>query len=108
VLVSDGFRLPLAREHRAVIDADEKCAAVAAASILAKVTRDRVMRGAAAAHPGYGFERHVGYGTPEHLEALRRLGPSPLHRASFAPCSQLSLALELEPALALELELELL
>jgi ribonuclease HII len=95
VLVSDGFRLPLAREHRAVIDADEKCAAVAAASILAKVTRDRVMRGLAATHPGYGFERHVGYGTPEHLEALRRLGPSSLHRASFAPCSQLELELEL-------------
>jgi len=93
VLVSDGFRLPLRREHWALVDADEKCAAVAAASIVAKVTRDRLMHDAARAYPAYGFEHHVGYGTPEHLDALRRYGPSPLHRASFSPCSQLALEL---------------
>jgi ribonuclease HII len=86
-LLSDGFRLPLALAHTAVIDGDEKSAAVAAASIVAKVTRDRVMERLAAAYPGFGFERHVGYGTPEHLLALRRFGPTALHRRSFAPCA---------------------
>jgi ribonuclease HII len=90
-LLSDGFRVPLDRTHAAVIDGDEKSAAIAAASIVAKVTRDRLMEALAGEYPGYGFERHVGYGTPEHLEALRRLGPTWLHRRSFAPCSQLSL-----------------
>jgi ribonuclease HII len=90
-LLADGFRLPLERAHAAVIDGDEKSAAIAAASIVAKVTRDRLMTALAGIHPGYGFDRHVGYGTPEHLEALRRLGPIWLHRRSFAPCSQLSL-----------------
>ena len=60
-------------------------AAISAASILAKVTRDRWMLALDAAHPGYGFAAHKGYPTPEHLEALRRLGPCPAHRRSFAP-----------------------
>ncbi len=95
VLLSDGFRLPgLAREHRRVIGGDRTSAAVAAASIVAKVTRDRAMRQAALRHPGYGFEEHVGYATPTHRAALRRLGPSPIHRRSFAPCSQTALDLE--------------
>lgn len=90
-LVADGFKLPLAREHRNIIDGDEKSAAIAAASIVAKVTRDRMMVRLAERYPVYGFERHVGYGTPEHLEALRLHGPTHLHRRSFAPCSQLTL-----------------
>ncbi len=89
-LLSDGFRLPLARVHRNIIDGDKTSAAIAAASIVAKVTRDRLMVRLAVAYPAFGFERHVGYGTPEHLEALRLHGPTPLHRRSFAPCSQLA------------------
>jgi ribonuclease HII len=93
VLLSDGFRLPLARPHTAVIDGDEKSACVAAASIVAKVTRDRLMARIDASFPAYGFVRHVGYGTPEHLAALRRLGPTVHHRRSFSPCAQLPLDL---------------
>lgn len=70
-------------------DAIEPC--ISAASIIAKEHRDRLMREYAAAHPHYGWERNAGYGTPEHLEALRRHGPSPLHRRSFAPVAQLVL-----------------
>jgi ribonuclease HII len=92
-LLSDGFRLPLERTHRNIIDGDETSAAIAAASIVAKVTRDRLMVRLAATYPAYGFERHVGYGTPEHLLALRLHGPTALHRRSFAPCSQLAFAL---------------
>jgi ribonuclease HII len=88
LLLSDGFRLPmLERPHRRVIGGDRTSAAVAAASIVAKVVRDRAMRAAAERYPGYGFEDHVGYTTPTHRDALRRLGPSPIHRRSFAPCS---------------------
>src|SRR3546814_20215304 len=57
-------------------------------SDLAKVARDREMQRLDADHPGYGFAQHKGYGTPEHLDALRRLGPSAIHRMSFAPCKQ--------------------
>ena len=63
---------------------------IAAASVMAKVTRDRLMVALAKEYPGYGFERHKGYGTPEHLDALRRLGPCPAHRKSFAPVAQRS------------------
>ena len=86
-LIADGFKLPMARAHRNIIDGDEKSAAIAAASIVAKVTRDRLMVRLAERYPVYGFERHVGYGTPEHLAALRVHGPSVLHRRTFAPCS---------------------
>jgi ribonuclease HII len=61
---------------------------VSAASIIAKVTRDAFMRGLDDRYPGYGLAQHKGYGTPEHLAALRRLGPSPVHRRSFAPVLQ--------------------
>lgn len=70
-------------------DAIEPC--ISAASIIAKEHRDRVMREAALAWPHYGWERNAGYGTPEHLEALRRHGVTPLHRRSFAPVAQLQL-----------------
>ncbi len=80
----DGFALPGCRvAHRAVIEGDGTSAAIAAASVLAKVTRDRYMHGAGAEHPGWGFEEHVGYSTPEHREAIGRIGISPLHRRSF-------------------------
>ena len=91
----DGFSLPGCRvPHRAVIEGDGTSAAIAAASVLAKVTRDRYMHGAAGEHPGWGFEEHVGYSTPEHREAIGRIGISPLHRRSFRSVaySQLKLA----------------
>jgi ribonuclease HII len=80
----DGFSLPrCAVPHRAVIQGDGTSAAIAAASVLAKVTRDRYMREAARQHPGWGFEEHVGYSTPEHRQAIEEIGISPLHRRSF-------------------------
>ena len=80
----DGFRLgPRAPVHRAVVDGDTKSAAIAAASIVAKVTRDRVMRRLDALYPRYGFARHVGYITPGHSAAVRAHGPSEQHRRSF-------------------------
>lgn len=80
----DGFRLgPHAPAHHAVVDGDQKSAAVAAASVVAKVTRDRVMRRLDALLPQYGFSSHVGYITPGHSEAVRAHGPSDQHRRSF-------------------------
>jgi len=80
----DGFRLgPSAPEHTAVVDGDEKSAAIAAASIVAKVTRDRLMRRLDALYPAYGFAQHVGYITPGHSAVVRALGPSAVHRLSF-------------------------
>src|SRR5919201_1504817 len=90
VSLVDGFKLgPTAPEHRAVVDGDEKSAAIAAASIVAKVTRDRYMRAADAVYPAYGFSSHVGYITPAHSAIVRRVGPSEIHRRSFqALCYQ--------------------
>jgi len=92
----DGFRLgPAAPPHRAVVDGDTRSAAIAAASIVAKVLRDRVMRRLDALYPRYGFMSHVGYITPAHSEAVRVHGPCDLHRRSFdARCY------ELEPLVA--------
>ena len=93
--LSDGF--PLGKDFpwplRAVVDGDTKSAAIAAASIVAKVTRDRYMRRIDAQYPGWDFASHVGYSTPEHRAAIQRLGVSPLHRMSFqsAAYQQLSL-----------------
>ena len=85
VCLVDGFRLgPLAPPHRAVVDGDTKSAAVAAASIVAKVTRDRVMRRLDALYPRYGFRSHVGYITPAHSDAVREHGPCEQHRLSYA------------------------
>jgi ribonuclease HII len=87
----DGFRLgPTAPEHRAVVDGDEKSAAIAAASIVAKVTRDRLMRRMDALYPNYGFSSHVGYITPGHSAVVRKLGPSRIHRRSFQALCYLS------------------
>jgi ribonuclease HII len=91
----DGFSLrECAVPHRAVIEGDGTSAAIAAASVIAKVTRDRYMHRIAGEHPGWGFEEHVGYSTPEHRAAIERLGISPLHRRSFQSVaySQLELA----------------
>ncbi len=80
----DGFKLgPLAQPHRAVVDGDTKSAAIAAASIVAKVVRDRAMRRIDALYPRYGFASHVGYITPGHSAAVRAHGPCEQHRLSF-------------------------
>jgi ribonuclease HII len=80
----DGFSLPRCTvPHRAVVGGDGISAAIAAASVIAKVTRDRYMHDAATRHPGWGFEEHVGYSTPEHRAAIEEIGISPLHRRSF-------------------------
>jgi len=75
--------------HHAVVDGDALCVSIAAASIIAKVTRDRLMCELDLVYPGYGFARHKGYGTREHLAALKELGPSPCHRRSFRPVAEL-------------------
>ncbi len=82
----DGTRAPLlACPATAVVRGDARSLSVAAASIVAKVTRDRLMADLARAFPGYGWERNAGYGTPEHRRALEALGPTPHHRRSFRP-----------------------
>jgi ribonuclease HII len=84
ICLVDGFRVPdFGIEQRAVIDGDCRSAAVAAASVLAKVTRDRYMHGAGSRHPGWEFETNVGYSTPEHRAAIAAQGISPIHRRSF-------------------------
>jgi ribonuclease HII len=85
VFVDGCDRIASACECRPVIGGDGLVASIAAASIVAKVTRDRLMAQLGLAHPGYGFERHMGYCVPEHIEALGRLGPTIHHRRSFAP-----------------------
>lgn len=84
------FPLP----HEAVVKGDGLSLSIAAASILAKVSRDRIMSGIDAECPAYGFARHQGYGTKEHLEALRTHGPCRHHRRSFQPVAQLTLPLD--------------
>lgn len=83
----DGWRWPA----RAIVGGDGIEPAISAASIIAKEWRDRMMAEAAVQHPAYGWERNKGYGTKEHMAALREHGPSPLHRHSFAPVAQASL-----------------
>jgi ribonuclease HII len=85
----------------AIVDGDATCYAIACASIVAKVARDRLMTRIATRFPGYGWEHNVGYGTPEHLATVRTLGVTPLHRRSFAPvrlCEQEQLGLVFEDA----------
>ena len=84
ICLVDGFRLPRCTvPHRPVVKGDATSGAIAAASVIAKVTRDRYMREVATLHPGWGFEEHVGYSTPEHRQAIEEIGISPLHRRSF-------------------------
>lgn len=85
----DGFRVPgLALPQERIVKGDQRSLSIAAASIIAKVTRDRQMTALDARYPGYGFARHKGYATREHLEAIARLGPCPAHRRSFSPFAQ--------------------
>jgi ribonuclease HII len=72
-------------DQQAIIRGDAKSLTIAAASILAKTARDALMQHLDARHPGYGFAKHKGYGVPEHLAALKKLGPCSLHRTSFGP-----------------------
>ncbi len=94
MVLVDGNALPKWR-HRAtaIVSGDALSRSIAAASIIAKVTRDRMMLDYDAQYPGYGWHQNKGYGTVEHRAALTLLGPTPLHRRSFAPVAQLCLAL---------------
>src|SRR6476620_11621018 len=85
VFVDGRDRIDCGCDCEAVISGDALVLSIAAASIVAKVTRDRLMTRLGAAHPGYGFERHMGYSVPEHFRALNRLGPTVHHRRSFSP-----------------------
>jgi ribonuclease HII len=84
-LLIDAMQLDVLIEQKSLIKGDAKSISIAAASILAKTHRDARMNAWDVIYSGYGLAQHKGYGTPEHLEALRRLGPTPLHRNSFAP-----------------------
>ncbi|WP_108809643.1 ribonuclease HII [Sphingorhabdus sp. Alg231-15] len=91
-ILVDGNRLPQwSFQAQAVIGGDAIHPCISAASILAKEYRDRMMIAAAEKYPEYGWERNKGYGTAEHMAALRKYGPTPLHRKSFAPVAQFSL-----------------
>lgn len=82
----DGLRMAgLAHEHTPIVRGDARCLSIAAASIMAKVARDRLMVALDEVYPGYGFAAHKGYGTPAHRAALSRLGPCAIHRRSYAP-----------------------
>ena len=85
-LLIDALKLPaLALPQKSLVRGDKLCLSIACASIVAKVTRDRLMREMDGHYPGYGFARHKGYGTERHLSSLRELGACPIHRRSFAP-----------------------
>jgi ribonuclease HII len=95
VVLIDGRRVPnFPVPCHCIVKGDRQSLSIAAASVIAKVTRDRYMMEAARLHPEYGFENHKGYSTQGHLQALRRHGPCPLHRRSFEPVSQLSFDFE--------------
>jgi len=87
LLVDGKFQIENPLPQKAVVAGDKKSVSIAAASIIAKTARDRVMISYERLFPGYGFSRHKGYGTREHLEALNRLGPCPVHRRTFHPLS---------------------
>ena len=92
-LLVDGRRLGGLPDHRPVVRGDSRCHSIACASILAKVVRDRLMRRLHPRYPAYGWWTNVGYGTPEHLKALTRHGPTPHHRRTFGPVAQATLEL---------------
>jgi ribonuclease HII len=97
-VVIDGLTIrTLGIEHTAIVSGDARCHSIACASIIAKVTRDRLMHALARRHPHYHWETNVGYGTPEHHTGLALHGATPHHRRSFGPVSQLSLALTFAP-----------
>jgi len=88
-LVDGNYAFPLPCPVKTVVGGDAKSLSIAAASILAKVARDRLMVEMDARYPGYGFAAHKGYGAPRHREALQRLGPCPIHRMTWAPIRSL-------------------
>jgi ribonuclease HII len=83
ICLVDGFRVPSAVQHEAIVEGDARSAAIAAASVVAKVTRDRYMRRADSLYPGFGFAGNVGYSTPEHRQAIVARGVCDIHRRSF-------------------------
>ena len=92
IVLIDGLPVPrFPLPQQALVKGDSLSLSIAAASVIAKVTRDRLMLAAAKEYPQYGFEKHKGYGTRQHLAALEKHGPCPLHRRSFAPIAQLTL-----------------
>lgn len=92
LLLIDALDLPQIEVfQKSIIKGDQKSAAIASASIVAKVTRDRIMKQYHETYPHYGFERHKGYATKEHLKALKKFGPCPIHRKSFSPVRELML-----------------
>ncbi len=92
VILIDGLRLPeVGYAHDALVDGDARCQSIAAAAILAKTTRDRLMELLARRHPGYGWQTNMGYGTEEHHAGLLAHGPTCHHRRTFAPVAQLTL-----------------
>jgi len=88
VFVDGNMKIDCGCDCQTVVSGDALVNSIAAASIVAKVTRDRLMKRLGLAHPGYGFERHMGYSVPEHFAALARLGPTIHHRRSFAPVAE--------------------
>lgn len=94
VFVDGNMKIDCACDCEAVVSGDALVLSIAAASIVAKVTRDRLMTRLGLAHPGYGFERHMGYSVPEHFRALAALGPTIHHRKSFAPVAAKLASLE--------------
>jgi ribonuclease HII len=94
-IVVDGLHCPaVSCPSRAIVDGDLNVPVISAASILAKTARDALLIELDRQYPGYGFAQHKGYGTPQHLAALQKLGPCPLHRKSFAPVAQLGFEFE--------------
>ena len=91
LLIDGNFCISLPRKQKSIIRGDEKVSLIALASIVAKVTRDRLMIKLHQKYPQYGFSRHKGYGTKQHLAALKQHGPCPLHRQTFGPVSNLKM-----------------
>lgn len=98
-ILIDGLPVPeLGREHEAMVDGDARCQSIAAASVIAKCVRDRLMERLSPRHPGYRWQENKGYCTADHLGALEAFGPTAHHRRSFEPVSQLRLALDAVPS----------
>jgi ribonuclease HII len=97
ILIDGNPMRTLGREHTAVVGGDARCHSIACASIVAKVTRDRLMRALSRRHPHYHWETNVGYGTPEHQGGMASHGITAHHRRSFSPVAQLKLALTVAP-----------
>jgi len=97
-LLVDGRPMPAVGDHTSIVGGDRKSASIACASILAKVARDRLMRRLDPRYPAYGWASNKGYATREHLAAIRRIGPSPHHRATWRPVAQLEMGLRSDGA----------